>query len=173
MSTTTPRPDDLPADVLRHYTIARRIGYGSAEALDGARVLARWDEADAEGRVRLRAEPDPDPDLSFLDCEGWTETRQARAASASVRETASRDGVWIVSTEALVPACSSCRRGESWEFADSLGGLIGDVETEAGLPFAYRVDLCRAALALLDAQGPRPASPDSIGSEVPAREGSR
>lgn len=163
------RPDDLPADVLRHYSRARRLGYGAAEALDGARVLARWDDEEAEGRVRMRYEPDDYPDLSFLD--SWEEegTREARAAASSVRETANRDGVWIALPEVLVPACGSCRRGESWEASGSLGGLIGDPETEAGLPFGYRVDLCREALDLLDAQGPRPASPDSIGSEVPAR----
>lgn len=150
---TTPRPtvlDDLPGSVLSHYRQARRIGYGSAEALSGARVLDRAEDEEEAGRVRLRFEPDEDGDLSFLD--GWEEegTRQARAAVASVRETAHRDGVWCAISEVRVPGCDRCGAPARWEVVDTLGGLIGDPETENGLPFAYRVDILSAALSALD-----------------------
>ena len=122
------------------YREARRLGYGAAESLHAARILSRWDDAEEAGLVRWRFEPDPEPDLSFLEQEEFEPGRAAMLA------TVERDGVWVAISEFRAAECPACGRGGGWEIADSLGGLIGDPETEEGFPLCYRVDLAESAL---------------------------
>ncbi len=84
----------------------------AACALNSARTLAQWREAEAAGRVRLRAEPE---EGNYFDVYGEPDTEQQRKA---IEQSIERDGCWFVIAEYL------CRYCGQWKHADSIGMCI-------------------------------------------------
>jgi hypothetical protein len=132
-------------DVMRWYKRFRDAGRTAEDALDSARTLARWDEAEQTGSVRIVARPDPDSSPS-----DWHDTKGGACECEDCRAYA-RDGAWGTVGEYRTDPDS-----EDWTHADSVWGHVGYNDVLSPLENPYVVDIMAATLDALDAQAIAP-----------------
>lgn len=136
------------AESMTEATAARRT-YGTrcaAANWDRATTQIAFEAAEAAGLVRLRVEPDVFCTLEGLEGDMFTpdvwphvSDRTRGEARAAFRDKVNREGVWHVAGEYF--------DGETWQFADSCGGFVGDDWQGSG----YDTDIQRATLDALAA----------------------
>ena len=131
--------------VLREYRRARRAGRRAKDAMDRARVVARWEWAEYAGLVELTARPDCDCCMDDLEGDCFSEEcertapggrRAVRAQRKAFRERVDADGVW-----GLVGRYRLTQDGP-WVDADSVWGFVGEEWRDSG----YDGDIMRATL---------------------------
>lgn len=120
---------------------ALMVGRQAELALRDARILARWRELEAQGKVRLTVEPEQE---SYFDVYGEPDSERERKALEGTLENL---GCYWVASEYL-SACT-CGETEEWEQADSIGMCVYEDPTD---PFenCYVIDLMDAAIKASD-----------------------
>ena len=120
----------------------------AACALDHARTLQQWAEAEAAGLVRIEAEPEQD---NYFDVYGAPDTDGERK---QIEAELDRVGCWVVFTEVNHGTEGT---GDDWQHADSIGMCVYANPCD---PFqnCYVVDLMAAALG----QIPQPGNVDEL-----------
>ena len=105
-------------------------------ALNSARTLAQWREAEEADCVRLKLIPEEE---NYFDVYGHPETQKEKDMIIASIE---RQGLWLVVAEVNT---GDEQTGSKWEFADSIGMCCYDNPLS---PFenCYVIDLMRAAL---------------------------
>lgn len=112
-------------------------------ALDHARTLQEWRDAESAGLVRLRQEEEQESYLdSYGEPEAYTDMNGRRVSAEKAREELcellDRKGCWWIVSEVF--------NGEEWEQADSIGMCAGYDDPCSPFENSYVPDLMRAAL---------------------------
>jgi hypothetical protein len=138
------------------YQRMRQAGYSAKDALRNAKIVAEWQQAEADGLVRLLAEPEEECYYDvFGEPEAYTDVNGRRVSEAQARAKLDRlielHGVWIVIAEYRTS------EDDAWQRADSIGMNAGYRNPLDPVQNAYVPDLMQSALRALEAQALAPS----------------
>ncbi len=121
----------------RHNMPFVLVGSNAKLALDSAKTLLAFREAESKGLVRMLAEPE---DESYFQVYGYPDTKKEREEMERIIE---RDGCWRSASEWF--------DGDSWNHADSCGMHTGYSDPLDPFENGYIIQEMQAALDALAA----------------------